>query len=179
MDEHHQAERFREVALPHLHAAYRLARWLTRDHEIAQEVVQEAYESAYRSFAAYRGGDGRCWILAIVRNESYEWLRRNRREASHEVFDEETYLGGEGDVGPALRRNDPEALLVLRDDSQRLTRALERLPAAYREIIVLREFDALSYREIADLAGIPLGTVMSRLARARGALLADLRDRGG
>jgi RNA polymerase sigma-70 factor (ECF subfamily) len=154
---------FEEVAIPHLDAAYNLARWFTRNEKDAEDVVQEAYLRALRHFGAFRGGDARPWLLAIVRNTYYTWFRQNRvfeREAS---FDDEVYMQTSDDL-------DPEMLLIREADNEMLRQAMQRLPDEFREVIVLREFEELSYKEIAEVVKIPVGTVMSRLARARGRL---------
>ena len=154
---------FEEVAIPHLDAAYNLARWFTRNEKDAEDVVQEAYLRALRHFGAFQGGDARPWLLAIVRNTYYTWFRQNRALALDANFDDEFYVQTSDDL-------DPEMLLIREADNEMLRRALKRLPDEFREVIVLREFEELSYKQIADVVKIPLGTVMSRLARARGRL---------
>jgi RNA polymerase sigma-70 factor, ECF subfamily len=151
---------FEAVLLPHLAAAYNLARWLTRNDHDAEDLVQEAYLRAFRSFDDFHGVDGRPWILAIVRNTCYTWLQQSRKQELREVFDEEVHTVEE-------QSRTPEAVLLQSTDAQLLKDALEKLPVGFREILVLRELEGMSYREIADLAGIPVGTVMSRLARGR------------
>ena len=151
--------RFEPAVLPHLGAAYNLARWLTGNDHDAEDVVQEAYLRACRFFGGFHGTDARPWLLRIVRNTCFTWLARNRPSEPPARFDEE--LHGEGVTAA------PEALLVREEDRHRLGEALEALPAEYREVIVLRELEGLSYREIAGVTGTPLGTVMSRLARGR------------
>ena len=151
--------------MPHLGAGYNLARWLTGNDHDAQDVVQEAYLRAARSFDGYRGGDPRSWVLTIVRNTSYTWLRQNRGP------------GGAGTLGttdegwveevPADPTGQPEVQVVRAADRRLLQEALELLPAEFREALVLRELEGYSYKEIADITDVPLGTVMSRLARAR------------
>ena len=150
---------FEEALLPHLNAAYNLARWLTRNDRDAEDVTQEAYLRAFRHFGSFKGGDARPWLLAIVRNTYYTWLRHNR-PAVRTGFDEENC--------PEMPDySDPEMLLLREADKHMLRRALEKLPDDFREVLVLREFEELSYKQIADVVEIPLGTVMSRLARAR------------
>jgi len=150
---------FEEAVLPHMDAAYNLARWLTRNDDDAEDVVQESYLRALKFFGAFHGSEGRPWLLTIVRNTCYTWSKRNRSTELAE-FDEATYL----DETDAL---DPERSSV-RNAQKRLVReALERLPVEFREVMVLRELEELSYKEIAAVVGIPVGTVMSRLARAR------------
>lgn len=151
---------FETVLLPHLAAAYNLARWLTRNDHDAEDLVQEAYLRAFRSFDDFHGVDGRPWILAIVRNTCYTWLQQSRKQELQEVFDEEVHTVEE-------QSQSPEAVLLQSTDAQLLKNALEKLPVEFREVLVLRELEGMSYKEIADLAGIPVGTVMSRLARGR------------
>lgn len=161
---------FEEAVLPHLAAAYNLARWLTRNHHDAEDLVQEAYLRALRAFEGFRGGsDGRAWLLTIVRNTCYTRLKQDRREELTDVFDEEIH-SVQDDSGS------PETLLLERADVQLLSRALEELPEEFREAIVLRELEGMSYKEIADVAGVPVGTVMSRLARGRERLQRRLAD---
>jgi RNA polymerase sigma-70 factor (ECF subfamily) len=151
--------RFEAVVIPHLGAAYNLARWLTRNDHDAEDVTQEAYLRALKFFDGFRGGDGRAWLLAIVRNTCFTWLKRNHPKEIQSTIDDQVETL-ESDVSP-------EAELIQKADAQVIRRALEDLPAEYREVIVLREMEELSYKEIAELIDIPLGTVMSRLARAR------------
>jgi len=154
---------FEEVAIPHLDAAYNLARWFTRDERDAEDVVQEAYLRALRHFSGFQGDNARPWLLAIVRNTYYTWFRQNRALELDANFDDEVYMQTSDDL-------DPEMLLMREADNEMLRRALKRLPDEFREVIVLREFEELSYKQIADVVKIPVGTVMSRLARARGRL---------
>ena len=154
---------FDQVVLPHLDAAYNLARWLTRSDADAEDVVQEACVRALRFFGAYRGDNARGWLLAIVRNSCYDFLRRHRPQELTDAFDEEIHTVVEG-------TQTPEALLLRRADRAMVRQALETLPLAWREVIILRELEGLSYKQIADVAGIKIGTVMSRLARARARL---------
>jgi len=153
-------ERFEEAMLPHLAAAYNLARWLTRNGPDAEDLVQDAYLRALKAFDGFRGDNGRAWLLRIVRNTCYTWLQENRVQELATAFDEEVHATEDGSTNP-------ETLLLRSADKQFLNEALERLPLEFREVIVLRELEGLSYKEIAELAGIPVGTVMSRLARAR------------
>jgi RNA polymerase sigma-70 factor (ECF subfamily) len=157
--------RFNEIAVPHLDAAYNLARWLTRNEHDAEDVVQEAYLRAFKFFDGYRGGDARAWILKIVRHTCFTWLARNRPAevvARDDEEHEERTVAAQG-AAP----NDPETLLLQRLDSELLNRLIDKLSTPYREILVLREIEDLSYREIAEVLALPIGTVMSRLARAR------------
>jgi RNA polymerase sigma-70 factor (ECF subfamily) len=151
--------RFEQAVLPHLDAAYNLARWLTRDGHDAEDVVQEAYLRALQFFDGFHGTDGRAWLLRIVRNTCYTWLQRNRGHKLM-VFDEEVH----GAASEAFR---PETPLLRQEDQQRVRQALEELPVEFREVLVLRELEGLSYKQIADVADLPVGTVMSRLARGR------------
>jgi RNA polymerase sigma-70 factor (ECF subfamily) len=153
--------RFELSVLPHMGAAYNLARWLIRNEHDAEDVVQDAYMRAYRFFDSFHGGDGRTWLLAIVRNTCYTWLRQNRKPPVELEEDIPDLDGG---------RFNPEAILLLSVDGELLRQALDDLPAEFREAIVLRELEGLSYKEIGVVAGVPLGTVMSRLARARSRL---------
>ena len=156
--------------LPHLRAAYNSAYWLLRNQDDAEDVVQEAYLRAFRFFAGYHGGDSRAWLLKIVRNTCYNWLQQNRsRELAEPINDEIDLIES---LAP-----DPEAFLIQSEDSEALRGALNDLPIEFREIVVLREFEDLSYKEIATIADIPIGTVMSRLARARKRLQQQLATR--
>ncbi len=141
-------------------AAYNLARWLTRNDHDAQDVVQEAYLRAFRFFEGFHGGDARAWLLAIVRNACFTWLGQNRPPEDTTVFDEEVHSSETAALSP-------EALLLQSADQALVRQALEELPAHFREVLVLRELEGLSYKEIADVVSIPIGTVMSSLARAR------------
>jgi RNA polymerase sigma-70 factor (ECF subfamily) len=153
--------RFEQAVLPHLDAAYDLARWLTRNDADAEDVVQTACLRALQFFDGFHGANPRAWLLTIVRNAFYTWLeQKGRGGGPAEVFDE-TLHTEEGAV------TDPELALLKRADGRLLRQAFEDLPLAFREVMVLRELEGLSYKEIAAVAGIPIGTVMSRLARAR------------
>jgi len=162
---------FEEAVMPHLNAAYNLARWLTRNDQDAEDVVQEAYLRALRFFAGFRGGDGRGWLLAIVRHTCYDWLRQRGAPDSTTAFDEDAYVPDGGDT--------PETLLLQQADRDMVRRAIEMLPAAWREVLVLRDLEGMSYREIAGVVGVPVGTVMSRLARARARLQQHLAGQTG
>jgi RNA polymerase sigma-70 factor, ECF subfamily len=163
MSEQASSRDFGEYLLPHLNAAYNLARWLTGNDQDAEDLAQEAYLRALRFFGGFRGGDPRAWLLKIVRNTCYTWLQQNRAQAPMTAFDEEIHTD-EGET------SDPATLLLQKADRQLIQRALEELPLKFREILVLRELEGLSYKEIAEVAGVPMGTVMSSLARARGRL---------
>ena len=157
------ASPFEKAVLPHLNAAYNLARWLTRNDHDAEDVVQDAYLRALRFFGGFRGDDGRAWLLAIVRNTCYDFLRSHRPQELTEAFDEEVHTTVDNDQSP-------ETVLIRRADQAMVRRAVETLPLPLREVIILRELEGLSYKEIADASGIKIGTVMSRLARARARL---------
>ncbi|HTK82494.1 MAG TPA: sigma-70 family RNA polymerase sigma factor [Bacteroidota bacterium] len=159
--EESKAQKYKLIIQPHLNAAYNLARWLMRNDRDAEDVVQEACLRAYKFLDGFRGGDGRVWLLAIVRNTGYTWLQQNRANELNTVsFDDELH-------SPELTPASPDVALQRQIDEQMLREALEELPTEFREVIVLRELEGFSYKEIADLANIPLGTVMSRIARAR------------
>lgn len=174
VDAKSKAARFEEIFNVHLDAAYDFARWLTRDERNAEDVVQEACLRAFKSLDGFHGGNGRAWLLAIVRNTYYTWLKKRRVETLAVPFDEETMDGAElaGLEAPGIAA---DALLEQQDARRRVNAALEQLPEEFREVIVLRELEDLSYKEIASVAGIPLGTVMSRLARGRKLLLQHLQ----
>jgi len=156
------AETFDEVVLPHLDAAYRLARWLLRNEHDAEDVVQEASLRALRYFRTFTGGNGRAWFLSIVRNLCHGW-RGDRPAVPTDPFDEEQHSVAQ----PSF---DPEALALHQDDVRLIERAMSHVPDRFRELLVLRELKGLSYRELADVMAVPIGTVMSSLSRARQAL---------
>jgi RNA polymerase sigma-70 factor (ECF subfamily) len=160
MDEDTKLALFEQTILPHLNAAYNLAAWLTRNKEDAEDVVQEAYLRAFRFFEGFHGGDGKAWLLAIVRNTCQTWQRREKGNGSVVMFDEQTH-------SPELAKTNPEGMLLKKCDVGSLRECIEELPVDYREVLILRELEEMSYQEIADVVKIPLGTVMSRLSRAR------------
>ena len=166
---------FDAVVMPHLDAAFNLARWLARNDADAQDIAQEAFLRAFKFFNGFHGEDGKSWLLAIVRNTFYSWLQKQRGRHSEEPFDENIH-GDDPALVDTLPNNNPEVLLMQRASKRIIDSALERLPVECREIIVLRELEDLSYKEIADIAAIPMGTVMSRLSRAR-KLLRDQLER--
>jgi RNA polymerase sigma-70 factor, ECF subfamily len=168
-----RARRFEQTVMVHLDAAYNLARWLARNEHDAEDVVQEAMLRALRFIDGFHGGNARAWLLAIVRNTYYSWLEKNRAQKDQVTIDEDTTCAPGDDV--ALLEDNVDRLLQEQDSRRLVTRALDQLPPEFREAIVLRELEDLSYREIAQVAGIPLGTVMSRLARGRKLLLVILR----
>ena len=161
---------FEAAMLPHLDAAHNLARWLLRNEQDAQDVVQEAYLRAFKSFGGFHGSNGRAWLLTIVRNTSYTLLKKNRAVDFTTPFDEEIHAAGHESASPAT-------ILEHSEDSDLIRQAMDELPAEFREILVLRHQEGLSYKEIADIAQIPPGTVMSRLARARARLKQGLAAR--
>jgi RNA polymerase sigma-70 factor (ECF subfamily) len=173
MTDSDQAARFQKMALPHMDAAYNLARWLTGNIQEAEDVTQEAFLRAYKFFGSFRGEDARTWLLAIVRNVFYTQWRRTKSAGSSTEFDEEMHSFSDDESLPEMGRSDtnPESILSRHDDMRLLDQALQALPVEYREAIVLRELEDLSYKEIAATLEIPIGTVMSRLARARRLLL--------
>jgi RNA polymerase sigma-70 factor (ECF subfamily) len=154
-----KTRRFEAVVLPHLDAAYNLARWLTHSDQDGEDVVQEAYLRAFRFFDGFRGNHGRAWLLTIVRNTAMSWLEGGRASTATREYDEERHAQAHSDG--------PEALLLRKDERGQVNVALKKLSVEFREVLVLREMEDLSYREIAQIAGIPVGTVMSRLSRAR------------
>jgi RNA polymerase sigma-70 factor (ECF subfamily) len=162
--------RFDVQVLPHLGAAYNLARWLVRDGHDAEDVVQDAMLRALRHVDGLRGADGRAWLLAIVRNAAWAWLRA-RRPADLVEFDEEALHAALADTGPDLN---PETLAMRRGEKRAIDTAIAALPIVFRETLILRELEDLAYREIAQVLEVPIGTVMSRLARARSLLAASL-----
>lgn len=158
--------------MPHLPAAYNLARWLLRNDRNADDVVQEAYLRAFRFFHDLRGADARPWLLGIVRNACYDWMRQQRQTDDHLEFDELR----DSDAAPSFGSEDPLALLEQHQRRERVNSALAALAPAHREVIVLRELEEMSYEDIARVIGIPVGTVMSRLSRARALLRQSLQD---
>ena len=159
--------------LPHLDAAYSLARWLVRDSHHAQDRVQDAYLRAFRYFHRFRGGDGRPWLLQIVRNTCYSWLKANRQLADVLEFRDDEDIRDVGDSNQEFGGN-PESLLLRQAQREEVLAAVEALPLPFREVIVLREMEEMTYECIAEVMDIPLGTVMSRLSRARALLRKSL-----
>ncbi len=160
VDEQDKLARFEQCIMPHMDAAYNLARWLAGTEADAQDVVQEAFLRAFKFFGGFRGGDGRSWLLRIVRNSFYDWLRQHRRAELETPFDDEAH-------GTAASDPAPDTALLEKADKEMVRQAIEALPVEYREVLVMRELEGLAYKEIADVAELPIGTVMSRLARAR------------
>jgi RNA polymerase sigma-70 factor, ECF subfamily len=170
MVDNEKKRRFEEVALPHLNAAFNLARWLTRNDHDAEDVVQEAYMRAYRFFESFRGNEGRAWLLAVVRHTCYTWLEKNRPAEVSVEFDEETHGAQGAAFDPGIAGADggnPEAIALQNAHRRILNEAIAALPLGFREVLILRELEDMSYKEIARVIDVPIGTVMSRLARAR------------
>jgi RNA polymerase sigma-70 factor, ECF subfamily len=163
---------FEAMMLPHLDAAYNLAKWLLRNEQDAQDVVQEAFLRAFKSFGGFHGSNGRAWLLTIVRNTSYTSLKKSRVADLTTPFDEEIHASGDESVSAAT-------ILERSEDTELIREAMDELPAEFREILTLRHQEDLSYKEIADIAQIAPGTVMSRLARARAKLKECLAARIG
>jgi len=168
----HELASFEEAMLPHMDAAHNLARWLLRNEQDAQDVVQEAYLRAFKSFSGFHGSNGRAWLLTIVRNTSYTLLKKNKTVDLTTTFDEEIHASSYESVSPAT-------ILEHAEDAELIREAMDKLPAEFREILALRHQEGLSYKEIADITQIPPGTVMSRLARARAKLREYLAARIG
>jgi RNA polymerase sigma-70 factor (ECF subfamily) len=168
----HELASFEETMLPHMDAAHNLAKWLLRNEQDAQDVVQEAYLRAFKSFGGFHGSNGRAWLLTIVRNTSYTLLKKNKTVDLTTTFDEEIHASSYESVSPVT-------ILEHAEDAELIREAMDELPAEFREILALRHQEGLSYKEIADITQIPPGTVMSRLARARGKLKEYLAARIG
>ena len=160
LQEENKTAQFEAIALPLFGAAYNLARWLVGDDQDAEDVVQEAYLRAFKFFGGYRGGDSRSWLLTIVRNTCYTWLQQNRSRELTEPIEDQL------DEVESSTEN-PETLLLQTLDAQRVRQALEELPIEFREVLIMREMEDLSYKQISTIADLPVGTVMSRLARGR------------
>ena len=159
--------RFEQLVLPHVDNAFNLARWLLRSRADAEDVAQEALLRACRFFRSFHGGDARAWLLQIVRNTCYSWLEKNRPRELMVEFNE--------DLHPQSVAT-PESIAIADEDRERLSRALETLPPRFREVLVLRELEGCSYKEIAAITSIPIGTVMSSLSRARRQLYCALAN---
>ena len=172
MPDQSKAVRFEEIALTHLGAAYNLARWLVHNQHDAEDLVQEAYLRAFKFFSGYYGGDSRAWLLTIVRNTCYTWLQQNRALRLADPIEDKL-----DEVG--LDFADPEMLFLQSVEAQIVRHALQELPVEFREVVVLLEMEGLSYKEIANIVDIPIGTVMSRLKRGRKRLHALLANRMG
>ena len=164
MSERQRLDSFERAVLPHLNAAYNLARWLTRNEADAEDVVQEATLRAFRYFDGFSGENPKAWLLSILRNACFTWLAKNRPAEMAPLDDAISDSVALADEGGAQT---PERAILAADDRGRLDRLIASLPAEFREVIVLREQEELSYREISEITAVPVGTVMSRLARAR------------
>jgi len=170
----HRVESFEAVVLPHMRAGYNLARWLLRNDQDAEDVTQEAIVRAFRFFDGFSGDNPRAWLLTVVRNSAYTFLQQNRTRELGTEFDEVLH----SEPASNGRTSETPEVLVLRSAQQRLlNESVEALPVEFREVFVLREMEGLSYKEIADVARIPIGTVMSRLSRARRQLQAAVACR--
>ena len=159
LNEVDKIEQYEKLILPHVAAAYNLARWLTRNDQDAEDVAQDACIRAFRFSNGFHGSDARSWLLRIVRNTCYTWLQQNRAHDAALAIDDALDLPSSAD--------NPETLVLQRLDYDQLALAVEELPVEFREVIILREMEGLSYKEISEIVDIPIGTVMSRLARAR------------
>lgn len=155
---------FEQTIVPHLDSAYNLARWLTRNEQDAEDVVQESYLRAFRFFDGFRGVDGRPWLLAVVRNTCLTWLRQRKGDLSMVAFDEAAHA-------PRAAEPNAESRLIEGSKLASLSECIEALPLEFREVLVMRELEEMSYRQISETSGVPVGTVMSRLSRARKRLL--------
>src|SRR5512143_586271 len=166
--------RFRSVVMPHINKAYRLAHWLTGNRTDAEDVVQDASLRAFRAIREFAGGSARSWVLTIVRNTAYSWLRKNPPTAVITVEDLEAVELAQANPGGPDGET-PEAALIAKVDAEQLRAAIAALPTPFRETLVLRDIEGLDYREIAETTEVPIGTVMSRLARARRQLIASIK----
>jgi RNA polymerase sigma-70 factor, ECF subfamily len=166
--------RFRSVVMPHIDDAYRLAHWLTGNRTDAEDVVQDASLRAFRAIRGFAGGSPRSWLLSIVRNTAYSWLRKNRPTAVITVEDLEAVEAAHAKPSDPNGET-PEAALIAKVDAEQLRAAIAALPTLFRETLVLRDIEGLDYREIAEATEVPIGTVMSRLARARRRLIATIK----
>jgi len=165
MNDAASTQRFERLVLPHIDSAFNVARWLTRNDQDAQDVVQEAFLRAFRFFGGFRGDDGRAWLLSIVRNTFHTWYMQNQKHAKETTEFEEDEHSPATDL--AFHEDGPEAMFIRSQNQKRVHLALGLLRLEYREVVVLRELEELSYKEIAMILDIPMGTVMSRLGRGR------------
>jgi RNA polymerase sigma factor (sigma-70 family) len=173
-----RSARFRQNIMPQLDAAYNFARFLCRDADAAQDIVQEAFLRAYRGYDGYRGDDPRAWVFAIVRNCYHDWLIDRRRKRRLEIDGQGTEKSSDRSIENVPSNEDsPETVLLRTAQSHAVHDVLDRLPRSRREMLVLRELEGLSYRQIAEIAAVPIGTVMSRLARARSEFAVAWRQR--
>jgi RNA polymerase sigma-70 factor (ECF subfamily) len=172
-------QRFREVVLPYLDDALSLARWLTGNIADAEDVVQEACIRAFGAIGNVRQANPRGWLLVIVRNTAFTWLAKNRPKAVIVTDDDRIFEQAGFEMTDDAETTTPEALMIARADAEQLQRAIADLPISFREVLVLREIEGLSYREISEIVSIPVGTVMSRLARARSQLIQRIATANG
>ncbi|KVR04796.1 RNA polymerase subunit sigma [Burkholderia ubonensis] len=175
MDEQTSVRRFDALMSPHMHAAYNVARWLARNDQDAQDIVQDAYVRAFRFIDRFDGDDARAWLLSIVRNVFFTWYRQNRRRTAESLSLDDDAAAPELSDDGCLS---PETLLMRAQDRWQVVKALESLSVEHREVVVLREIEGFSYKEIASIVGVPIGTVMSRLGRGRRQLAAILVNMG-
>lgn len=165
MNDSTKMQRFQATVMPHINAAYNLARWLTHDHAEAEDIVQEAYLRAFKFFDGFHGENGRVWLLSIVRNTFYTWYQQNKVQNQNTLFEED--LHGSNTETFKSEDDNPERILIQKDSQRILYSALRALPIEFREVMVMRELESLSYKQIAEIVQIPMGTVMSRLGRGR------------
>lgn len=177
MNESTKKLHFQAVVIPHINSAFNLARWLTHGHADTEDIVQEAYLRAFKFFDSFHGEDGRVWLLGIVRNTFYSWYQQNKGQSPHMQFDE--YLHGSNEESDLLQDANPEHILIQKDSQRLLQQAMRELPTEFREVMVMRELEELTYKQIAEIIQIPIGTVMSRLGRGRKQLAAILAENNG
>jgi RNA polymerase sigma factor (sigma-70 family) len=177
MNESTKKQRFQAAVMPHIDSAFNLARWLTRGHQDAEDIVQEAYLRAFNFFDGFHGEDGRVWLLGIVRNTFYTWYQKDKVDNQHTQFQEE--LHGSNEKFDMLDDSNPERIMIQKDSQRLLQQAMRELPMEFREVMVMRELEDLSYKQIAEIIQIPMGTVMSRLGRGRKQLAAILAVNNG
>jgi len=174
--------RFQTTVMPHINSAFNLARWLTHGHADAEDIVQEAYLRAFNFFEGFHGEDGRVWLLSIVRNTFYTWHQQKKGQGQHTQFDDELH-GSNDETSKSEYDANPERIMIQKDSQRLLHQAMKKLPIEYREVMVMRELEDLSYKQIAEIIQIPMGTVMSRLGRGRKQLAeilaADIENGGG
>lgn len=166
--------RFSSLVIPHLDAAYSFAEWLTNNHADAEDVVQEACLHAFKGISGFAGGNAKAWMLTIVRHTAYSWLGNNRQKPLVDLDDLEAVELAQADPGNPNAET-PETTVIALSDTEQLRAAIEALPAPYRDTLVLRDIEGLDYREIAQVTEAPIGTVMSRLARARHRLITAIK----
>ena len=173
MNEREITKRFEQLILPHLNAAHNLARWLTKNDSAAQDIVQESCLRAFKALNRFVGDNARAWLLTIVRNQSYTWLKESAGERYYVDINDEAAMS-EKDKAALAHTDTPEAWALRMQDRQAVQNGLEALPVIFREVIVLKELEEMSYKEIATVTEVPIGTVMSRLARGREMLKKEL-----